>query len=45
MLAHEGLEAPRVKQSQGRKIEMSPSGLAQPHSEADRDISTFLFRF
>ena len=37
-----GSRLPRVKQSQGRKTEMSPSGLARLHSEANRDISTFL---
>ena len=39
-----GSRPPRVKQSQGRKTKMSPSGLARPRSEADRDISTFLVR-
>ena len=40
-----GSRPPCVKQSQGRKTEMSPSGLARPRSEVDRDASTFLVRF
>ena len=42
--AHKGLEAPRVKQSQGEITKTSPSGPAQPRSEADWDISN-LFSF
>ena len=40
-----GSRPPHVKQSEGRKLEKSPSGLARPRSETNRDISTFLVRF
>ena len=43
--AREGLEAASCQTEPGEKIEMSPSGLARPRSEADRDTSTFLIRF
>ena len=39
-----GSRPPRTKQSQGEITEMSPSGPAQPRSEADWDISN-LFSF
>ena len=39
-----GSRPPHVKQSQGRKMQMRPSGPRSVYSEADRDISTFLVR-
>ena len=36
-----GSRLPHAKQSQGEIAKTSPSGPTRPHSEADRDVSTF----